>query len=37
MKSKVKYAEEKVKESLNELKNSRTEDKKLYSWINRAP
>jgi len=36
MKSKIKYAEEKVKKSLEELKNSRTEDQKLYKWINRA-
>jgi len=36
MKSKIKYAEEKVKINLQELKNSKTEDKKLYKWINRA-
>jgi len=36
MKSKIKYAEEKVKKSLEELKNSRTEDQKLFKWINRA-
>ena len=36
MKSKIKYAEERVKLSFEELKNSKTEDKKLYDWINRA-
>ncbi len=36
MKSIIKYAEEKVKLSFMELKNSKTEDKKLYKWINRA-
>lgn len=36
MKSKIKYAEERVKSSFEELKNSKTEDKKLYDWINRA-
>jgi len=36
MKSKIKYAEERVKKSYDELKNSKTEDKKLYKWINRA-
>lgn len=36
MKSQIKYAEEKVKKSLDELKNSKTEDQKLYKWINRA-
>jgi len=30
MKSKIKYAEERVKSSFEELKNSKTEDKKLY-------
>ncbi len=36
MKSIIKYAEEKVKLSFMELKNSKTEDKKLYKWINIA-
>jgi len=36
MKSIIKYAEEKVKLNFMELKNSKTEDKKLYKWINRA-
>jgi len=36
MKSQIKFAEEKVKSSLDKLKNSKTEDKKLYEWINRA-
>ena len=36
MKSIIKYAEEKVKLSFMELKNSKTEDKKLYKWIDRA-
>ena len=36
MKSQIKYAEEKVKKSLEELKSSKTEDQKLYKWINRA-
>lgn len=36
MKSQIKFAEEKIKETLNKLKNSKTEDKKLYEWINRA-
>src|SRR3989338_10800942 len=36
MKSEIKFAEEKLKEILNKLKESKTEDKKLYEWINRA-
>jgi Txe/YoeB family toxin of Txe-Axe toxin-antitoxin module len=36
MKSQIKYAEERVKKSLEDLKNSKTEDQKLYKWINRA-
>jgi len=36
MKSEIKFAEEKVKESFEKLKESKTEDKKLYDWINRA-
>ena len=36
MKSEIKFAEEKLKESFERLKESKTEDKKLYEWINRA-
>jgi len=36
MRSEIKFAEEKIKESLEKLKYSKTEDKKLYEWINRA-
>ena len=36
MKSEIKFAEERVKKSLAKLKNSKTEDQKLYKWINRA-
>ncbi len=36
MKSIIRYADEKLKETLNKLKDSKTEDKKLYEWINRA-
>ena len=36
MKSVIKYANENLKETLNKLKDSKTEDKKLYEWINRA-
>ena len=36
MKSEIKFAEEKLKNNLNKLKDSKTEDKKLYEWINRA-
>jgi len=36
MRSEVRFAEEKVKESFERLKESKTEDKKLYEWINRA-
>ena len=36
MKSQIKYAEGKVKKSFEDLKNSKTEDQKLYKWINRA-
>ena len=36
MKSQIKYADIKLKETLNKLKNSKTEDKKLYELINRA-
>jgi Txe/YoeB family toxin of Txe-Axe toxin-antitoxin module len=36
MNSEIKFAEAKVKESFEKLKESKTEDKKLYEWINRA-
>ena len=36
MRSKIRYAEERVKISFEKLKDSKTEDKKLYKWINRA-
>lgn len=36
MKSQIKYADERIKKSLEDLKNSKTEDQKLYKWINRA-
>jgi len=36
MKSEIRFADEKVKESFEMLKDSKTEDKKLYEWINRA-
>lgn len=36
MKSEIKFADKKLKESFNKLKDSKTEDKKIYKWINRA-
>ena len=36
MKSEIKFADEKVQKNFEELKNSKTEDKKLYKWICRA-
>ena len=36
MKSHIKFAEERLKKTLVKLKNSKTEDKKLHKWINRA-
>jgi Txe/YoeB family toxin of Txe-Axe toxin-antitoxin module len=36
MKSVVRFADSKLKESFNNLKSSKTEDKKLFDWINRA-
>ena len=36
MKSHIKFAEEKLREDLANLKISRTEDQKLYKWINRT-
>ena len=36
MKSHIKFAEERLKKALIKLKISKTEDKNLYKWINRA-
>ena len=36
MKSEIKYADNIIKLSLEKLKDSKTEDKKLYKWINHA-
>lgn len=36
MKSHIKFADEKIKKAWVKLKTSKTEDKKLYKWINRA-
>ena len=36
MKSEIKFAESKIEKALQDLKDSRTEDKTLYKWIFRA-
>lgn len=36
MKSEIKFADKSIQKGLEELKNSTTEDKKLYKWICRA-
>ena len=36
MKSNIKFADKKVVKSLEKLKNSKTEDKKLLDWLERA-
>ena len=36
MKSEIKFVEEKIQKNFEELKDSKTEDKKLYQWICRA-
>ena len=36
MKSEIKFADEEIKKSFEDLKGSKTEDKQLYDWINRA-
>ena len=36
MKSKIVFGNEKLKESFEKLKNSKTEDRRLYEWITRA-
>ena len=35
-KSEIRFAENKVKEAFEKLKKSKTEDKHLHKWINRA-
>ena len=36
MKTRVVFANKKVKEAYEKLKDSKTEDKQLYKWLNRA-
>lgn len=36
MESRVVFAEKKIKIAFEKLKNSRTEDQRLYEWLNRA-
>lgn len=36
VKSKVVFASEKTKKAYDKLKNSKTEDSRLYEWLNRA-
>ena len=36
MKSHIKFAEERTKKALRKLETSKTEDKNLHKWINRA-
>lgn len=36
MKSVVHFAEERLKEAYNKLKDSKVEDRMLYKWISRA-
>lgn len=36
MKSKVVFADAKLKDAFEKLKESRTEDRRLYNWLNRA-
>ncbi len=36
MKSKIKFADARTEKALRDLRDSRTEDKKLYKWIYRA-
>ena len=36
MNVRVVFAEEKLKKAFEKLKDSKTEDKKLYEWLNRA-
>jgi Txe/YoeB family toxin of Txe-Axe toxin-antitoxin module len=36
MRTRVVFADKKVKEAYEKLKDSKTEDKQLYKWLNRA-
>jgi len=36
MNAKVVFAEEKLKKALEKLKDSKTEDRQLYEWLDRA-
>lgn len=36
MKSRVVFADERTKEAYDKLKDSKTEDKRLYEWLDRA-
>ena len=36
MRVRVVFAEEKLKQAFMKLKDSKTEDRKLYEWLNRA-
>ena len=36
MRSRVVFADEKLKKAFDDLQNSETEDKNLYDWLNRA-
>ena len=36
MKSRVVFADEKLKRAFHKLKDSKTEDRILYKWLNRA-
>ena len=36
MKSRIVFGDEKLKESFEKLKQSKTEDKRLYEWLTRA-
>ncbi len=36
MKSRVVFADKKLREAHDKLRDSKTEDKKLYEWLNRA-
>ncbi|MBN2589597.1 MAG: hypothetical protein JXA96_07035 [Sedimentisphaerales bacterium] len=36
MKSEIRFADTRIEKALQELKNSKTEDKKIYDWICRA-
>jgi len=36
MKSEISFAEVRIEKALQDLKNSKTEDKKLHKWILRA-